>query len=109
MNKQRINLTIDPDVFLWFKQKNMNMSNTVNEVLKNFMDADFMNDADEDKIMRQINEAREEVKKYNELIRRLSVELQVVRQNNMDEQKENLENAEFISRQVRHNNPFKNI
>lgn len=109
INKQRVNITLDPDIVMWFKQHAMNMSDTANSLFRTMIDTQIDVDKDEQVILDQIEDVRSNIKHSNEVLEKLTVELQIVRQNQLDSKKESQDKLEVISRNLRHNNPLRGI
>lgn len=109
MNKQRINLTIDPDIVLWFKQQKMNMSETANSMFRTLIDTDLNINQDERDILDRIEETRSELNKRNNELERLTAQLQIVRSQNEKEFEMNKQKTYAKARAIKLNNPLRGL
>lgn len=106
MSKQNIHILLDSSTYLALKSKDVNISGTVNSLLKNFIDFEDIN-ADESKILDDISEFKKEINRLNEKLNTAIVKLQIIRERDAKEKKDRERKRKMFVATMRHNNVLK--
>ena len=105
---QQIHPRIDNSVYLALKSKDINISSTVNSLLKNFVEQENV-ETDKSKILDNISNLKAQIKEINSKLETEVVKLQVVQEREQREQKEHdIKMKQFIA-SMRHNNPARDM
>lgn len=105
---QQIHPRIDDSVYLALKARDVNISQIVNDLLKNFVNQEEMV-TDESIILDNIAEIKSKVNDLNDKLKTEVVKLQILKEKKSEEQRKNKEKLEVMSRNLRHNNPLRGL
>ena len=88
-NKQRINLSIDMDLYIKLKYQNINISNLFNNFLSNYLQSMLIN-PDIQQLEKQLEKAQQESNKINTKIIKLTSEITAAKINQQKEQQKEI-------------------
>ena len=108
MSRQSIHVRIENSIYLALKAKQVNISGTVNNLLKNFVETEDIQ-TDESVLLDKIAEIKNKKKELDELLESEIVKLEIVRDQKEKERKEEeIKMGQFIA-SAKHNNPARDI
>ena len=108
MSKQSVHIRLDNSVYLALKSKEINITSTVNDLLRNFLETEDIK-TDESVLLDELNKLQSKKKELDDLIKTVVVKLQIVKEKNLKEQKEHdIKMKQFIA-SMRHNNPARDM
>lgn len=100
MTKQLIHAWVDSEVYLMLKAQNINISATANKLFSNYLDLEHTTPADEQLLIEEINSLKNKRKEVVEDLAQKSVQLSMIQQKRVEEQKKNLQAQDDFAKTI---------
>lgn len=108
MSKQRVNITIDYDVWFYYRSKQINMSDMVNQMLRMKMDLNIKEE-DERELEDQLHRVKSKLQKLNDERDNVIIKLQhVVAQREEKEREDEIRSGAMVD-SIKANNPLRHL
>lgn len=108
MSKQNIHIRVDNSVYLALKSKNVNVSSTVNDLLRSFVDQEDIN-TEKSEVLDNIAKLKANINSLNDKLKSEIVKLQIIEEKENQEEKEHDKKVAMLQRSVRLNNPLRDL
>lgn len=108
MSKQNIHIRVDSATYLALKSKDINISGTVNDLLRNFIETKDVK-TDESVLLDELSTLNDQKKEVDEKIKTVVVKLQILKEKKAKEKLEKDKKMKMFIATMRHNNPAREI
>jgi len=109
MNKKTISLTIDNDLWFYFRSRDINVSDLVNTFLKSNIDVEQNENLEEDKMLEDITLMSKKINLERKERDELVYKLKLLQEKNKTAQKEHLDNIIMVGKSLNNTNLLRDL